>query len=412
MITTYSIWSPLPLEPLEEVYNLALNDCRDNITQGHGGIRPPKYNVYDRPVQLLWQSDLTGGGLNYSMLSIVLEALKRLHTDPGPPLRRIYRQMISYDVFEQRGVQRFELGEGHVQSVAEVSRRQSVNSLHRDNEYQIPFTPYKLLVTADSDYLMPITSLRETYSVVISALENEITQGRGSAKPEGFTFQEPPVELNWARLYREIGLNYTDLVRVFKALESIHMNRQTPWYSKVIRYHVVASNAGQGGLVAMGGGWVDDMLEMGPSNISVQNFKRHLVSPADPLVPPYEYHLPNTTYVLDVWAVVPSVGPELPLDGLIVVYDIALRRFTSEVQSGHGETVPSTVNIGVHRISLSWRRENPPGVNYVMLLEVYRLLETIQTSEGSSYPEGYRRNLLFQVVTMHGDRLGGGRVIG
>ena len=409
MISTYSLWHLLPLESLEEVYDAVLTDCRYNIAQGHGGIKPPTYNVYQRPVSLVWHQQLTGGGLNFSMLSIILETLQQLHTIPGPPLRNVYRKNIYYDVFEQRGTQRFEVGYGQVENLEHVSKRQSVNLLYDIYEYKIPSTPYKLLIIANLNYVLPFYPLQETYKIAISVLEYQIAEGRGAYRPDSFNSRDFVVTLKWARSGKGIGLDYTGLLRVVETLESIHMNRSTPWYSRIIRYHVVTSNAGQG-LVAMGGGWVYDVLEMGPSNVSVQNSKRHLVNPVNPSLPSYVYCLPNTSYVLYIYAIYPVLVPKLPLDSLLIVYDMAFRHFTSEIASGHGGAVPRTVDIGHWPATLWWIREDPPGLNYSTLLSVYQLLDVFQTVKESSFQEGYRKSLDFFVATTSGDKIGKGGV--
>ena len=407
MMVTYSIWSLLQLETLEEVYNRALTDFQDEIAQGRGGSRPPLFSVFYTPVEFVWRADLTWGGLNYSMLSVVFAELKRLHTDPASSA--IYRKMIYYDILEQRGAQRFGLGGGQVESLQAISKRQSVNPLHTNYRYQIPSTPYEFLVTASSGPGMPNIPLQEVYSLVILALEDGIAQGRGAAKPVDFTFQRPPVTLTWDRSAEETGLNHTDLLKAFKALESIHMNRETPWQYRKISYNIVGPNAEQG-LVAMGGGLVEDLRETGPSKVSVQNSKRNLVERVKPL-PSYVCQLPDTPYILEIRAVAPNVRPQLPLDPLIGIYNMALQSFIHEMIDGHGGDVPAVVDIERRPISLDWRRHDPPGLNYSMLLRVYQLMRVIQTNEATPFRGGYRMNLFVRVVTVHDEVVGIGKVV-
>ena len=411
MVQTYPLYSLLQLEALEEVYNRTLTDFQEAIAQGRGGSTPQSFSVFYSPVQLIWRADIVWGGLNYSMLSIVFGALKQLHTDPAPPLRATFRKMIHYDVFEQIEGQRFELGGGQVDNTEPISKRQSVNPLHANFAYQIPSTPYNLLVTAFTDEpVMPATPLEEVYSIANSALEDEIAQGHGSTKPADLTFKKLFIELLWTRSDEGTGLNYTDLSKVFEALESLHMNRQTPWHSRQIWYSIAVPNAEQR-LVALGGGSIVDWLEMGPSNVSVQNSKRNLVKPINAW-PSYACQLPNTPYILVIRAVPSIVEPQLPLDPLIAIYDLAYHDFEDEISQGHGGDVPLKFNIVLQPFALNWQREDPPGLNYSMLLRVYHLLETIQVDETTPFPQGYRRSLLFRVFTMDDEEVGSGKVIG
>ena len=350
-------------------------------------------------------------GLNYSMLSIVFGTLKQLHTDPAPSLRAIFRKKIYYDIFEQIGAQKFELGGGQVDSPEAISKRQSDNPLNRNYAYKIPSTPYDLLVTAFlEDPVMPETPLEEVYSIAISALGYEIAQGRGAAKPVDLTFKKSPITLIWTRSEEGTGLNYTDLLKVFKALESLHMNRETPWHSRQIWYNIAVPNAEQRS-IALGGGSIEDWLETGPPNASVQSSKRNLVKPVNAL-PSYVCHLPNTPYILDIRAVPSFIEPHLPLDPLIAIYDLAYHDFEDEIRIGHGGDVPLKFNIVLRPFALNWQREDPPGLNYSMLLRVYQLLETLQVDEATPFPQGYRRSLLFRVVTMDDEVVGFGKVIG
>lgn len=409
VVQTYSLWSLLQLDALEETYNRTLTDFQDDIARGHGGSTPAWFSVSYSPVHLVWRADVIMGGLNYSMLSIVFGALQRLHTDPQPSLRNVFRKMIYYYIFEQIGPQRFELGEGQVDSIQAISKRQSVSPLNRNHAYQIPSTPYNLLVSAYSDDpVMPITPLQEVYSIVISAVVDEIAQGRGAATPIDLTFREPPVAFSWTRSNEGAGLNNTDLLKVFEVLESIHMNRETPWHSRRIWYNIAVPNAEQG-LIALGGGWVDDMPETGPSNVSVQNSKRTSVDPVNPF-PSYVCHIPNTPYIIEIRAVPPSVPPQWPGDPLKAIYDLAFLRFDREIRNGHGDDVPSTVNIVVGSLSLIWRRQDPPGLNYYKLVSVYQLLERLQRSGATPFPQGYRLSLFFRVITIEDDVLGTGEV--
>ena len=410
MIHTYSLWSLLQLEALEEVYNRAHLEIQENIDQGRGGSRPPMFSVFHSPVRVVWRADVVGEGLNYSMLSIVFTALEQLHTDPAPPLHAIFRKMIYYDIYEQRGAQRFEIGGGQVQSTQTISKRQPINPLHKDYAYEIPSTPYNLLVTAYSDHLMPITPLQEVYSIVISALGDKIAQGRGAVKSVDFVFREPPVTLLWTRADERSGLNYTDLLKAFMALKLVHLNPETPWHARMIWYSVVMPNSGQE-FVSMGGGRVEDLLPVGPSNVSVQTSKRNLATPANPL-PTYACQLPNTPYILDIRAVPPIFEPQLPLDPLIAIYDLAYHDFEDEINTGHGGDVPLKFNIVLLPFALNWQREDPPGLNYSMLLRVYQLLETLQVDEATPFPQGYRKSLLFRVLTINEEIVGLGKVIG
>ena len=411
MVQTYSLYSLLQLEALEEVYNRTLTDFQEDIAQGRGGNSPQSFSVVYSPVQLIWRADIVWGGLNYSMLSLVFGALKQLHTDPAPSLRAIFRKMIYYDVFEEIEGQRFELGGGRVDSTEPISKRQSVNPLHDDFAYQIPSTPYKLLVTAYPDEpVMPETPLEDVYFIAISALEDEIAQGHGSTKPADLTFKKSFITLIWTRSNEGTGLNYTDLLKVFEALESLHMNRETPWHSRQVWYNIAVPNAEQR-LVALGGGSIEDWLEMGPSNVSVPSSKRNLVKPINPL-PYYVCRLPNTPYILDIRAVPSFIEPQLPLDPLIAIYDLAYHDFEDEIDTGHGGDVPLKFNIVLRPLALNWQREDPPGLNYSMLLRVYQLLETLQVDEATPFPHGYRRSLLFRVVTIDNEVVGLGKVIG
>ena len=411
VIHTYSLWSLLELETLEMVYNRALTDIRDKIAEGRGSITPPTFGSFQAPIRLAWRADLFWGGLNYSMLSIAFEALKQLHTDPAPRFRGIHRKMIYYDILEQRGAQRVELGEGQVESQAVISERRSVNPLQTQYRYQIGSTPYSLFIAANSGPAIPITPLWEIYTRIISCVTTEITHGHGATKPVGLDDREPPVSFVWRRSANEgTGLNYTDLLAVFRALSFHHTDLATPWYKKTIRYHVVVQNAGQGA-VAIGGGWVGTMLEIGSSNVSVQNFKRNSVTPVNPL-PSYVYHLPNTPYILDIRAVTPYIARQLPLDTLLLVYDAALHRLANQIENGHGGDVPAALYIQVGAISLGWRREHPPGLNYTMLLRIYSLLQILQTTEATPFPGGYRKCLFFRVKTIVGETIGLGRILG
>ena len=411
MIHTYSLWSLLQREALEVVYNRTLTRLQEYIDHGRGGYTPQSFKVVHSPIQLIWRADVFSKGLNYSMLSIVFGALQRLHTDPAPSPRAIFRRMIYYDIFEQIGAQRFELGEGQVDSIQAISKRQSVNTLHKNYAYQIPSTPYHLLVTAYSDPLVQITSLQEVYSIAISALEDEIAQGRGAAKPVDLTFQESPVIITWERSDERIGLNYTDLLNAFKALKSIHLNRETPWHERMIWYDIGVPNAEQES-VTMGGGMVEDLLEIGPSKVSVQTSKRSLVDPANPL-PSYVFLLPNTPYILNITIDSPSgVVRQLPVIPLLEVYDIALHDFAREIWAGRGGDVPANVEIDSQVITLGWIRDDPPGLNYSMLRRVYQLLEVLQTNPGTPFQEGYRMGFFFHVVTTDNDSVGTGLVTG
>ena len=411
MVQSYALYSLLQLEALEKVYDRTLTDVQEDIAQGRGGSTPEVFSASYSPVQLTWRADLIRWGLNYSMLSIVFEALKQLHTDPAPPLRAIFRKKIYYDVFEQIGAQKFELGGGQVDSPEAISKRQSDNPLNRNYAYQIPSTPYNLLVTAFlEDPVMPKTPLKEVYHIVISDLGDEIALGRGAVKPVDLTFKKSPITLFWTRSDEGTGIDYADLRKVFKALESLHTNRETPWHSRQIRYNIAVPNAEQR-LVALGGGSIEGWLEMDPSNVSVQSFKRDLVKPVNPL-PLYVCHLPNTPYILDIRAVPSFIEPPLPLDPLIAIYDLAYHDFEDEIRIGHGGDVPLKFNIVLRPFALNWQREDPPGLNYSMLLRVYQLLETLQVDEATPFPQGYRRSLLFRVVTMDDEVVGFGKVIG
>ena len=406
MIHTYSLWSLLQLEALEVVYNRTLTRFQEYIDHGRGDYMPQSYEVVQSPVQLIWRADVISKGLNYSMLSIVFGALQRLHTDPAPPLRAIFRRMIYYDIFEQIGAQRSELGEGQVDSIQAISKRQSVDTLHENYAYQIPSTPYHLLVTAYSDPLVLITSLQKVYFIAISALEDEIAQGRGAAEPVDLTFQESPVIMTWTRADERTGLNYTDLLNAFKALKSIHLDRETPWDERRIWYSIVAPSAEQES-VTMGGGRVEDMLEIGPSQVSVQTSKRNLVDPANPL-PSYVVQLSTTPYILNIS--IDSPSGQLPLIPLLTIYDIARHGFAREIFAGHGGDVPANVQIESRLITLGWMRDDPPGLNYSMLRRVYQLLEVLQTNPGTPFQEGYRMGFFFHVVTTDNESIGTGLV--
>ena len=411
MVQSYALYSLLQLEALEKVYDRTLTIVQEEIAQGRGGSTPELFSAFYSPVQLTWRGDLIRWGLNYSMLSIVFEALKQLHTDPAPPLRAIFRKKIYYDVFEQIGAQKFELGGGQVDRPETISKRQSDNPLNRNYAYKIPSTPYNLLVTAFlEDPVMPKTPLREVYHIVISDLGEEIALGRGAVKPVDLTFRKSPITLFWTRSDEGTGIDYADLRKVFQALESLHTNRETPWHSRQIWYKIAVPNAEQR-LVALGGGSIEDWLEMDPSNVSVQSFKRNLVKPVNPL-PHYVCKLPDTPYILSIKAVPETLQPELPLDPLIAIYDLAYHDIEDEINIGHGGDVPLKFNIVLQPFALLWQREDPPGLNYSMLLRVYQLLETLQVDEATQFPQGYRRSLLFRVATTGDEVVGFGKVIG
>ena len=143
----------------------------------------------------------------------------------------------------------------------------------------------------------------------------------------------------------------------------------------------------------------------------MQSSKRDLVNPVNPL-PLYVCHLPNTPYILSIKAVPPSLQPELPLDPLIAIYDLAYHDFEDEINIGHGGDVPLQFNIVLQPFALKWQREDPPGLNYSMLLRVYHLLETLQLDEATPFTQGYRRSLLFRVMTTGDEVVGFGKVIG
>ena len=411
MVQSYALYSILQLEALEKVYDRTLTDVQEEIAQGRGGSTPELVSAFYSPVQLTWRADMIRWGLNYSMLSIVFGALKQLHMDPAPSMRAIFRKKIYYDVFEQIGARKFELGGGRVDNPGAISKRQSDNPLNRNYAYRIPSTPYNLLVTAFlEDPVMPKTPLKEVYHIVISDLGEEIALGRGAVRPIDLTFKKSPITLFWTRSDEGTGISYTDLFKAFKVLELLHTNRETPWYNRQIRYNIAVPNAEQR-LVALGGGSIEGWLGMDPSNVSVQSFKRDLVKPVNPL-PLYVCHLPNTPYILSIKAVPSILQPELPLDPLIAIYDLAYHDFEDEINIGHGGDVPLRFNIVLRPFALIWQREDPPGLNYSMLLRVYQLLETLQVDEATPFPEGFRRSLLFRVVTTGDDVVGFGKVIG
>ena len=410
MIHTYSLWSLLELEILEMLYNRALTDVRDKIAEGRGSITPPLFGSYQAPIKLAWRADLFWGGLNYSMLSIAFEALKQLHTDPAPRFRGIYRKMIYYDILEQRGAQRVEVGNGQVERSEAISKRRSVDPLQEKYGYRIDSTPYTLLIAANSGPTIPVIPLWEIYTRIISCITTEIAEGYGAIKPVGLDDREPPASLVWRRSNDGTGLNYSDLLVVFRALSFHHTDLATPWYKKSIRYHVVVQNEGQGP-VAIGGGSVGTMLEIGSSNVSVQISKRNSVTPVNPL-PFYVYRLPNTPYILNIKAATPAIAPQLPLNSLSIVYDRALHRMAGQIADGHGGDVPAAINVQIGAISLDWRREHPPGLNYTILLRVYSLLEIIQMTEATPFREGYRKSLFLGVKTISGEMVGLGQVSG
>lgn len=409
MIYTYTMWDLLPLETLELLYNNALNDLRTKIAEGRGGVTPPMFGSYQAPIRLAWRADITREGLNYSMLSIVFETLKQLHTDPRPGFRGIYRKMIYFDIFEQRGARRIERGEGQVESPRAISERRSVNPLQADYAYRIDSTPYYILVTTTLGPAMAINPLEEAYYGVLEGLTFQIAQGHGATIPLGLDINEPPVHLNWQRSDMETGLNYTDLRAVFTWLALHHTVSITPWFKKSIRYRVVQSEGEERG--AMGEGWVGALREMGASNVSVQNSKRDTVTPVKSSNS-YAYQLPNTPYIVTMQVPPPGVVSELALVTLIAVYDAALHNFSSQIQSGRGGDVPATYAWELWSISLDWRREQPPGLNYTMLERVYQLLKTIQTTTLTPFPEGYRQRLNFSVVTRSNEVMGIGKVRG
>ena len=411
MISAYPLWSLLELETLEMVYNRAILDLGIQIAEGHGSVAPPTFGSFQAPIRLTWRADIFWGGLNYSMLLTVFEALRQVHTDPAPRFRGLHRKMIYYDLFEQRGAQRVERGEGQVESVeATTSERRSVNPLQAKYNYRIGSTPYALLIAANSGPAIDISPLWEIYTRVISSIRTQIDQGHGATIPVGFDDREPPVSITWRRSSERTGLSYTDLLLLFRVLTFYHTNIATPWYKKSIRYHVVFVNEGPGALV-LGGGWVGAMLEIGSSNVSVQSSKRDLVTPVNPL-PSYVYHLPETPYIIVITAVTPRFAPLLPLNTLYIVYDLALHGFSGQVTDGHGGDVPPAVDIKIGAISLDWRRENPPGLNFTMLLRVYSIIATIQTVEVTPFPAGYRKSLFFVVKTESNEICGLGKVIG
>ena len=412
--------------------------------QGLGGHSSENLTFTAQDVQLEWEVSVTGAGLNYSMLSKVFATLVELNVRPASPLPDLIAKDLSFTVVHRN--ERRYTGSGVVSvteagnevlakrslnpspaphllqplaldSTQAISKRQSVNPLHEDYAYEIPSTPYVLLVTAYSDHLMPITPLQEVYSIVISALGDEIAQGRGAAKPVDFVFREPPVTLTWTGADERTGLNNTDVLKAVMALKLVHLNRQTPWHARMIWYNIVMPSSGQE-LVVMGGGRVEDLLgaedllEVGPSNVSVQTSKRNLVNPANPL-PSCIFQFPNTPYILNITAITPSrFAPQLPLYRLLEIYNAALHDFAREISIGHGGDVPAKVEIELWGISLVWRREDPPGLNYTMLRRVYQLLDSLQTNPATPFPEGYRMGFFFHVVTTDDDSVGTGWVTG
>ena len=411
MIYTYPLWGLLQLETLEMVYYRALTDLRDKVAQGHGSVAPPMFGSFQAPIRLAWRADIYGGGLNYSMLLVAFEALRELHTDPAPRLRGIYRKMIYYDIVEQRGAQRVELGDGQVESTGTISERRSVNPLQADYAYQIPATPYSIIIIATSGTTMRISPLFEAYTRLISSIATQIAEGHGATMPEEVTVNEPPIVLNWVRSTQEIGLNYTDLRIVLMWLAFHHTEYSTPWFQKTIRYHIVLRGEEQQPLVAMGGGWVGDLLEIESSNVSVQSSKRDSVKPVN-LSGSYTLQLPNTDYLLIMSTHSRGDKSPLPLIALIAAYDAALHSFEGQIQSGHGGDVPATYNVEMWGVALGWRREHPPGLNYTMLERVYRLLKTLQTEESTSFPGGYRQRAFFSMMTRSNVFLGFGTVRG
>ena len=410
VISPYTMWDLLPLETLEMIYNHALTDLRAKIAAGHGGVTPPIFNSFQAPIQLVWRADIFWGGLNYSMLSIVFGALKQLHTDPAPQFRGVHRKMISYDLFEHRRAQRIERGEGQVESSRAISERRSISPLQAEHACPVAMTPYTLLIAANSGPVISISPLWELYTRIISTLRTQVDQGHGAAIPLNFELLEPPVELIWQRAHDNSSPNYTDLVLVFKTLAFHHTDLKSPWYGLTVRYHVIMQNDKQI-TTTVGGGWVGVMLGIGASNVSVQSSKRDSVIPVNTL-PYLIYHLPNTPYILDIRALVPAIAPQLPIDTLLLVYDVALHRLATQIANGHGGDVPAAVNIQVGAISLEWRREHPPGLNYTMLLRVYSLLATLQTTEAALFPQGYRKSLFFGIKAISDEMIGLGRVLG
>ena len=403
------MWDLLPIETLELVYNDVLIDIRIKIAEGRGSVTAPMFGSYHAPIRLAWQANLIWGGLNYSMLSIVFDALKQLHTDPRPGFRSIYRKMIYFDIFEQLGAQRIERGEGQVAFSGAISERRSVNPLQADYEYEIDRTPYSILITTTPGPAMAIIPLQETYYEVLEDLTFQIERGHGATIPEGLDIEEPPVYLNWQQSHMEIGLSYNDLQTVFTWLSFVHTLSVTPWFRKSIRFHVVRRIAQ--GRIVLGEGWVGELQQIASSNVSVQASRRDQVTPVNPL-DFYAYYLRNTPYIVNMKAPAPGVVPQLSLDMLMSCYNIALYNIESQIQSGNGGNVPATYNTEIWGVALDWRREHPPGLNYTMLERVYRLLKAFQTSKRTQFPGAYRQRLDFSVVTTSNEVMGFGYVRG
>ena len=409
MIYTYTMWDLLPIETLELVYNTALVDLRIKVAEGRGSVTPPMFGSYHPPIRLAWQADITRGGLNYSMLSIVFEALKQLHTDPRPGFKSIYRKVIYFDILEQRGTRRIERGDGQVENSWAISERRSVNPLQADYEYEIDSTPYSILITTTPGPAMAIIPLQETYHEVLEDLAFEIERGQGATIPIGLDIEEAPVHLHWRRSHMEVGLTYTDLQEVFTWLSFVHTLSVTPWFRKSIEYRVVRRIAQ--GRIVMGEGWVGDLEQIASSNVSVQASRRDTVTPVNPS-DSYAAHLLNTPYIINMKVSPPGVVPQLSLDSLTNCYNIALYNIESQIQSGNGGDVPATYNTEMWSVALDWRREHPPGLNYTMLERVYRLLKGFQTTKPTSFPGLYRQRLNFSVTTTSYEIMGFGNVRG